>query len=155
MKTQILTVFLLLIGMLQAPFVLANESAVKRAEADQYYLEEDFKKAYRVYFKLAKTGDHYSQDRIALMYSEGEGKSVDLPKAYAWAVLAEEGDVKPPTVNSDELLELTKDKNEAEKEARKLQEKYGRQALREKAIKQAERQATRQSGTSMGSNLSR
>lgn len=153
MKPGLITLLVLFFLSMQVEFVQAGESAEKRAGADQLYSEQDFKKAYRVYYKLAKTGDHYSQDRVSRMYAHGEGKSVDFVKAYAWAVLAEEGGAV--TRSSAGLLELAENKDDAKKAALKLQNKYGKQALREKAIKQAEREASRQPGASMGSNLSR
>ena len=154
MKPGLIIPLLLLFLSLQAAFAQADEFADKRAEADQLYSEQNFKKAYRLYFKLAKTGDHHAQERVSRMYANGEGQSVDIDKAYAWAVVAEEGGVDVMR-SSDELLELTDNQRSAKKTALKIQNKYGQQALHEKAIQKAERAAARQSGASMGSNLSR
>lgn len=138
-----------------APALLAASSTELRAEADQYYVEHDFKKAYKIYYKLAKTGDHHSQGRIAHMYANGEGKSVDFDEAYAWSVLAEEGGEKYLTESSDVLLQRTDDQAGAKKKASKLKDKYGQEALEEKARRRAEQDRARKTGGSMGSNLSR
>lgn len=155
MKIGFITVFLMIFIALQAPVLLAADSGELRAEADQFYLQHDYKKASKIYFKLAKTGDHHSQARIAQMFANGEGKSVDLTEAYAWSVLAEEGGEKFITEPSDVLLQRTGNKSSAQKKALKLQEKYGQQALKERALKRSQADASRRSGNSMGSNLSR
>ena len=154
MKIGFVTVFLMFFIALQSSVLLAGDSRELSAEADQYYLESDFKKAYKIYFKLAKTGDHHSQGRVAHMFANGEGKSVDLTEAYAWSVLAEEGGQKFSTESSDILLQRTSDQSVAQKKALKLKKKYGQQALKEKALKRTQLDAARRSG-SMGSNLSR
>lgn len=154
MKIGFVTVFLMFFIALQSSVLLAGNSSELSAEADQYYLESNFKKAYKIYFKLAKTGDHHSQGRVAHMFANGEGKPVDLTEAYAWSVLAEEGGQKFSTESSDILLQRTIDQSVAQKKALKLKKKYGQQALKEKALKRAQSDAARRSG-SMGSNLSR
>ena len=154
MKIGFATVFLMVFITLQAPVLLAGDSSELRAEADQYYLERNFKKAYKIYFKLAKTGDHHSQGRVSQMFVNGEGKSVDLTEAYAWSVLAEEGGKVGLTQSSDVLLQRTSDQSVAQKKALKLKKKYGQQALKERDLKRTRADAARRSG-SMGSNLSR
>jgi TPR repeat protein len=126
-------VFAVLFTALQAPSVLAIESQEYPSEADQYYQQGNFKKAYKAYFKLAKTGDNYSQHRVSEMYANGEGKSVNLPKAYAWSTLAAESGQEQWVSYSDELLLRTKDQNKALKNASKLKKKYGQEALKNKA----------------------
>jgi TPR repeat protein len=155
MKIGFFAMLLLLSIGLQSNDLLANDMIEMRTEADQYYLEHDYKKAYKKYFKVAKTGDHYAQGRIARMYANGEGKSVDLTEAYAWSVLAQEGSGAVLTESSEDLLQRTDNKAKAQEKALKLQKKYGQQALRDKARKRAEADAARRSGNSMGSNLSR
>lgn len=154
MKIGFVTVFLMFFIALQSSVLLAGDASEISAEADQFYLESNFKKAYKIYFKLAKTGDHHSQGRVAHMFANGEGKSVDFTEAYAWSVLAEEGGQKYSTESSDILLQRTSDQSVAQKKALKLKQKYGQQALKEKALKRAQSDAARRSG-SMGSNLSR
>ena len=154
MKIGFVTVFLMFFIALQSSVLLAGDASEISAEADQFYLESNFKKAYKIYLKLAKTGDHHSQGRVAHMFANGEGKSVDFTEAYAWSVLAEEGGQKYSTESSDILLQRTSDQSVAQKKALKLKQKYGQQALKEKALKRAQSDAARRSG-SMGSNLSR
>jgi TPR repeat protein len=155
MKIGFISVFLMFFIALQAPVLLAGDTSELRAEADQYYLDDNYKKAYKIYFKLAKTGDHHSQGRVAQMLTNGEGKSVDLTEAYAWSVLAEEGSKEVLTQSSDVLLQRTSDQSVAQKKALKLKGKYGQQVLKEKALKRAQADAARRSGNSLGSNLSR
>jgi TPR repeat protein len=155
MKIGLATVLLFLFAALQAPVSLAANSSDLRAEADQFYLEQNYKKAYKTYFKLAKSGDHYSQGRVANMYASGNGTSVNLTQAYAWSVLAEEGGESFVGDSSADLLQRTDDPSKAEKKALKLKNRYGQQALKDKELKRAEAEAARRSGSSMGSNLSR
>ena len=154
MRIGLITMFLLIFVVLQAPVLMAADSTELRTEADQYYLESNFKKAYKIYFKLAKTGDQYSQGRVSQMYAKGEGKPVDLSEAYAWSVLAEEGGKVALAESSVDLLQRTDDQTAAQKKAQKLKGKYGQQALNEKALRREQQEAARRSG-SMGSNLSR
>jgi TPR repeat protein len=132
MKFVYLAVFVVLFSVVQAPCVLAAQLQESRSEADQYYQQGNFKKAYKGYFKLAKTGDNYSQHRVSEMYANGEGKKVDLTKAYAWSALAAESGQDEWVSYSDELLQRTKDKDKALKNASKLKKKYGQETLKNK-----------------------
>jgi TPR repeat protein len=91
MESRVFALCLLVVILMQAGTAFARSSEEYRLEADQYYLEQNFKKAHRIYYKLAKEGDHHSQCRLSSMYASGEGKKIDLSEAYAWAVLAAEG----------------------------------------------------------------
>jgi TPR repeat protein len=155
MKIGFATLLFFLVAALNSPVLLAANSSGLRAEADQFYLEGNYKKAYKSYFKLAKTGDHFSQGRVASMYANGDGTSVNLTQAYAWSVLAEEGGESFVESSSSELLQRADDPSKAEKKALKLKSRYGQKALRDKELKRAEAEAARRSGSSMGSNLSR
>ena len=139
MKFGFIALCAVLFTALQAPVLLASDLLADRAEADKYYQQQNFKKAFRGYYKLAKIGDHYSQGQVSEMYAKGEGKSVDLNKAYAWAVLAAEDGDDQLVSNSTRLLQQTIDKTEAQNTAEKLKKKYGKQALIAKADKKAER----------------
>ena len=132
MKAIYIAVFAILFVALQAPCVLASQLQESRSEADQYYQQGDFKKAYKGYYKLAKTGDNYSQHRVSEIYANGEGKKIDLTKAYAWSALAAESGQEEWVSYSDELLQRTKDKDKALKYAGKLNKKYGQEAIKNK-----------------------
>lgn len=136
-----------------APAVMANTIQENQAKADQYYQHANFKKAHKVYLKLAKKGDHYSQDRISHMYANGEGKSANLTLAYAWSVLAAESGEAQLLNNSDVLLQLADDPVIAQNSAAKLKEKYGKQALETKAALIAKRERQRRSGSCTGTRL--
>lgn len=153
MKSVFIAACLMLLAALQAPVALAKGVQEYRTEADQYYLESNFKKAYKIYYKLAKAGDHYSQDRVSFMYANGEWKKVDLTEAYAWSVLAAEGGNEKLVNSSDELLLRTEDKPEAQERAEKLRKKYGKDALRMKAVRQAQRENQKRSGACTGSHM--
>ena len=82
MKSIYIALFAVLFTALVAPCVLAGVSQEYQSEADQYYQQGNFKKAYKAYLKLAKTDDNYSQHWVSIMYANGEGKSANLTKAY-------------------------------------------------------------------------
>jgi len=153
MKSVFLAVCVITIGAMLAPGALASQVQEFRDEADQYYQEQNFKKAYRVYYKLAKVGDHYSQHRISQMHANGEGTKLDLTEAYAWSALAAESGKENLINSSDELLQMNDDKARAEKRAAKLKKKYGKEVLTIRAKKQAERDSYSRSGRCTGSNL--
>jgi TPR repeat protein len=106
-----------------------------------------------MYYKLAKAGDHYSQDRVSQMCVKGEGQTVDLTKAYAWSVLAAESGSQDLLDHSASLLEKNSDKAAAEKSAEKLKKKYGEVALEKKAAYRARTEEGKSSGTCTGSRL--
>ncbi len=139
MKIVYLTVCLILIAAAQAPDSLASEMKTQGTKADQYYRQGKFKNAYKAYFKLAKTGDHHSQHQVAKMYTNGEGRTIDLKKAYAWSVLAAESGEDEIVASSDALLQRISDKDKALSSATKLKSKYGKEALKIKADKIAKR----------------
>ena len=153
MKFASLLRFACLLFLVQAPIVLAEEAQEMRAKADQYYQNHDYKKAYKFYLRLAKTGDQFSQDRISQMYAGGKGTSVDLYEAYAWSVLAAEGGALDMVDRSSELLQRVEDEAKAEKKATKLQSQYGKKALREKAERKERSRLARASGNCTGSIL--
>ena len=153
MKSVFVMMCLMLSAVLLAPTLLASSLQDYRLDADQSYLEGNFKKAHKLYTKLAKFGDHYSQDRVAQMYAAGEGKNANLTEAYAWSVLAAEVGDAELIDHSSELLQRTDDKEQAQKRAAKLKKKYGEQALRTKAIRHAVRNNYKKSGACTGTHL--
>ena len=153
MKSVLIAVCVLLFAALQAPIVLANEAKDIRDEADQYYLELNFKKAYKLYFKLAKAGDRYSQDRVSHMYANGEGKTADMKEAYAWSVVAAESGKEEFVNKSTRLLLLTEDQAAAEKRAAKLVKKYGKDAQEVRAARLASKENNKRSGACAGTRL--
>jgi len=58
--------------------------------ADLAYADGDYARAYRLYNKLQKIGDHFSEYRLATMYENGYGVEKDIVEAYAWSYLAAE-----------------------------------------------------------------
>jgi len=153
MKYVVTAACILLFASLQAPVVMANNFQENQLKADQHYQQGDFKKAHKAYLKLAKKGDHYSQDRVSQMYTRGEGKSANLTHAYAWSVLAAESGDEHLLSNSDLLLQSTEDPAKAQSSAAKLKKKYGKQALEKKAAMMAAREKQRKSGSCTGTHL--
>ena len=153
MKFICIALFAVLITALQAPCVLAGAAQDYRSEADQYYQQGNFKKAYKTYLKLAKTGDNYSQHQVSKMYADGEGKSANLTKAYAWSTLAAESGQEQWVNYSDELLHRTNDKDKALNSARKLKKKYGQEALKIKAERKGRDELYEAGSTCTGSKM--
>jgi len=153
MKSVLFAVVVLFFAVLQAPVLLANQAQEIRAEAEQHYADSDYKKAYKLYLKLAQSGDRYSQKRIAHMYAEGEGKSVNLTEAYAWSILAAEGNEEKLAVINEDLLPQTKSASKAEKKAAKLTKKYGKEAQRERIDRHNKRGRVVDEGSCTGSKL--
>ena len=110
MKSVLVLVFVGLFSLLHTTTLLANDVEEQRADASQFYSESKFKKAYKIYFSLAKAGDYYSQNKISQMYAAGKGVGADLAEAYAWSVLAAESGVEGMTEKSDTLLQEADDK---------------------------------------------
>ena len=152
MKTGFVMVLLLFSIVMQSSALFASNSSELRAEADQYYTDNNFRKAYKIYYKLAKTGDHHSQGRVAHMFANGEGKSVDLTEAYAWSVLAAQSGKEEWLDRSDMLLGQVSSKPKAEEKAAKLMRNYGQAALEEKH-KKAEKRAREGTGSCTGSRV--
>ena len=153
MKPVYIAVCVMLFAALQAPELLANDAKEIRNEADQYYQELNLKKAYKLYYKLAKAGDRYSQDRVSHMYATGEGKSADMTEAYAWSVVAAESGKEEFVKKSTDLLQRTEDTTAAEKRAAKLVNKYGRDAQKVRAARLAAKENNKRSGVCAASRL--
>lgn len=153
MKNKSAIIFAALLSALLTTAAYAGKLDEVRGEADQYYTSQEYNKAYKVYFKLARIGDHYAQDRIATMYAEGHGKRVDLQKAYAWEALAAEGGDQSFVQKSKQYLEQAHDKAAAEKEVEKLKKKYGKVALEKKAQRRETRKASHAMGGCTGRRL--
>jgi len=153
MRSILFAASVLLFAAVQSSNIFAKELKEYQAEADQYYAQGNYKKAFKGYFKLAKIGDHYSQYWVANMYANGEGKRADLEYAYAWSTLAAESGREKLVRHSEELLERNTDKQAALKKAGKLKRKYGKQALEDRADLIAKREAGRRFGSCTGSRL--
>jgi TPR repeat protein len=132
MKFTLIAVIVMLLAVTQSPAVLANEAKQMRAKAEQYYADQDYKKALKTYRKLAQFGDRYSQRRVAHMYAEGQGKAVDLEESYAWAALAAEGNEAELAQLNETLLPQIEKPAKAEKKAARLIKKYGKEAQAER-----------------------
>lgn len=153
MKTRLAIIFAALLCAFMFATAYAGQLQDYRSEADQYYTAQEYKNAYRVYYKLAKIGDHYSQDRIATMHANGEGKRVDFEEAYAWSALAAEGGDEALKKKSRQYLDQARDKAAAEREAEKLKKKYGRVALEKRAAKRENLRANHEMGGCTGRRL--
>lgn len=121
-------------------------------QADGYYQEGEYRKAYRKYRDLAKVGDSFAQYRLSTMNLYGRGVSKDPAEAFAWSVLAAQNK-HPDLVQYRDLLfqALPEDeRDDAEDKAEKYMDRYGNLALAEKA----RRSARRQLNSCTGSRLS-
>lgn len=153
MKSILIAVIVMLTVVLHSPVLLANEAKEIRAKAEQYYASENYKKAFKQYHKLAKFGDGYSQRRVSHMYANGEGKSVDLVDAYAWAALAAANNDEKLAQLDQELLPKIKDPAKARKEAAKLIKKYGKKAQAKRISRHNKRGRVLDEGACTGSKL--
>ena len=153
MKSILFAACMLVFAVVQTTSVHAKELKQYQAEADQYYAEGDYKKAFKAYVKLAKIGDHYSQYWVSHMYANGEGKKRDLEYAYAWSALAAQSGREKLIHYNEEMFGRNDDQDGARKKAKKLSNKYGKQALEDKAELIAKRDTGRRSGACVGSRL--
>jgi TPR repeat protein len=153
MKTVLISVAVTFLALMLAPAASANEAKEMRAEAEQYYVHKEYKKAFKVYRRLAQYGDRYSQKRLAHMYAEGEGRSVDLVESYAWASLAAEGKEAELAKLNETLLPQLENPAKAEKKAAKLTKKYGKQAQTERVERHNQRGRVVDEGSCTGSKL--
>ncbi len=137
-------------GSLQAgqssPYARAQEAA------DEAYAEGDYDKAYDKYLGLAKKGDSFSQYRVSYMNFQGQGVSQNWNEAFAWALLAAQG-------NNPELVKylagLTREMPEAyatsaTNTAKGHMDRWGIVALAEKAAKNAKRELRSCTGSRLG-----
>lgn len=153
MKTVFALVCFVMFFALQAPSVMAATWKEDQAKADQYYETQEYKKAFKMYTKLAKMGISHSQSMVSQMYANGEGTKLNLTEAYAWSVLAAQRGAIEMKSNRDGLLEQVNDKGKAEKKADKLMSKYGREALQKRADSKAKLKHNTKSGGCTGSKL--
>jgi TPR repeat protein len=152
MKTAVITA-LVVLTFFHFSSSMANEARQMRAEADQYYASSDYKRAFKTYLKLAKFGDRYSQNKVSDMYANGEGRSVDMVDAYAWAAVAVEGNDEKLAKLKEDLYSRIEDTAKAEKEAAKLVKKYGRQAHQKRIAQHNKRGRVVDEGSCTGSKL--
>lgn len=143
----------LLFFTLQSSSLVADDLQEDRAEADQYYQAQKYYESYKIYSKLAKKGDHHSQEQLATMLARGEGTSTDLIDAYAWSMLAAQGGDETALKQSDDLLSQIGDKSKAEKKAAKLNKKYSDRALKEQADKRERMKRSHEMGGCTGGKL--
>ena len=68
----------------------ANDAAVIHRLARTNFARQDYESAYLGYEKGAYLGDYQAMVDVGVMWLKGEGRDVDLSKAYAWYLLAGE-----------------------------------------------------------------
>jgi TPR repeat protein len=153
MKFNAILVFGMLLIVFQSSALLASDDPEYRSEADQYYQKQNYSKAYKMYLKLAKKGDHSAQSQVATMNAGGEGKKTDLMEAYAWSTLAAESGDEELLRRSEDLFQQVSDKTKAEKKAAKLQKKYSQTALKERAEKRERIRRRHEMGGCTGGKL--
>lgn len=151
-NTMVLIAIALSVVMLSSD-LLASQAKQMRAEANQYYDRQDYKKAFNSYLRLAKYGDRYSQRRVADMYAEGQGKKVDLEESYAWAALAAEGNESALDELNNSLLPQLENPSKAQKKAAKLVKRYGRAAQQKRVADHNKRGRVVDEGACTGSKL--
>jgi hypothetical protein len=137
-----------------AGLLAAQASPYERAQqaADEAYQEADYGKAYRGYLELAKKGDSFSQYRVSYMNFQGQGVDQDWNEAFAWALLAAQGN-NPDLVQY--LAGLTRELPEeyatsATERASSHMDRWGIVALAEKAAKAAKRELRSCTGSRLG-----
>ena len=129
----------------------AADPAYERAQqqADEFYQEGDYRKAYRKYLDLAKVGDSFAQYRVSYMNLYGQGRSKDVVEAFAWSTLAAQNKHPELVEYRDTLWEaLDEDiQEDAETKADKYMNRYGNIALAEKAREKARRRLSSCTGS--------
>ncbi|MDX1379557.1 MAG: hypothetical protein R3233_00480 [Xanthomonadales bacterium] len=151
MRTSITIVFALATLLAFSAPAPAADPAYERAQsqADGYYAEGDYRKAYRKYLDLAKVGDSFAQYRVSYMNLYGEGRGKDVVEAFAWSTLAAQNKHPELIQYRDTLWEaLDEDTQEdAEIKADKYMNRYGNLALAEKAREKARRRLSSCTGS--------
>lgn len=131
-----------------------KQSAYQRAQesADSAYQAGEYEKAYKKYESLARKGDSFSQYRLSYMNFQGQGVDQDWNEAFAWALLAAQG-------NNPELVRylggLTRQMPEdyatsATVKAKSYMDRWGNAALAESALRKAERELRSCTGSRLG-----
>lgn len=148
---------LLILCCLFTPAGLAAASAPTpyqkaQQEADAAYAGGDFHTAYAKYLALARRGDNFSQYRLSYMHFQAQGVERDMAEAFAWAVLAAQGN-NPHLVKY--LAALAREVPEAEhKRAALMAERYfdrwGNLAIAEDARRGALREMRACTGSRLG-----
>jgi hypothetical protein len=151
-----LAVLMISFLMLSAP-VLAVERKTDfqktQERADRNYEKQNYKKALSSYRALARTGDIFSQYRIATMYMQGQGTKVNLHEAYGWAVLSTQSNNPDLVKFKQELFESIPDgeKEKAHDRARELWEKYSNRAIAAETRRNIQRELRSCTGSRIGS----
>lgn len=151
MRTTI-TIVLALAGLLVSatPAPAADPTYERaQAQADEFYQEGDYRKAYRKYLDLAKVGDSFAQYRVSYMNLYGEGRSKDVVEAFAWSTLAAQNQHPELVEYRDTLWEALDGttQQDAEDKADKYMNRYGNLALAEKAREKARRRLSSCTGS--------
>lgn len=77
-------------------------------DAMSAYRLGDFKTAFNGFVESAKAGNHIAQHNVAVMYYRGEGVAKDPTRAYAWMLLAVQGD-DPDILRAHHVLMILTD----------------------------------------------
>lgn len=80
------------LGLAGALLCTAGASADSFDGAMKAYRAGDYTTAFEGFMEWAQRGDHVAQHNVAVMYHRGEGAERDPARAYAWMMLAVQGD---------------------------------------------------------------
>jgi len=105
MKTPFISLILVAASTLSTSQASTRLSSIEllQQDADQYYQQEQYRRAKYHYEKLARVGDRYSQYRLSTMYLDGKAGRRDAVIAFAWAEVAAQDDI-PVLVNFRDLV---------------------------------------------------
>lgn len=142
---------LIAIGIPYSAFAMSEYHAWQ-LEADRYYEDGDYDKAYRQYLKLAKKGDSFSQYRVSYMNLQGHGRSQDVVEALAWAVLAAQNGQEQMVDYRNVVAAMIPDKKQraAERKMDYYMRRWGNIAIAQDAIIGAREQTRDCTGSRLG-----
>ena len=125
---------------------------MEKENADNYYDNQDYKKAKSAYTKLARKGDKYSQFRLSLIFLDGLSGKADISQAYGWATLAAQ--VRHPGLLAYRDLVFNEipenGKRKAIAKADKLMLRYSDFVIAEKAVMRTKRDLRNCTGSRLG-----
>ncbi len=129
-----------------SPYQLAQQAA------DDAYDNGAYAKAYRKYLNLARRGDTFSQYRLSYMHFQGQSVDVSWAEAFAWAVLAAQGNNPQLVKYMAALGQLVPEEegNRATIKAKHYLDRWGDMAIAEDARRGALRELRQCTGSRLG-----
>ena len=134
------------------PYLIKDQDI---AQAAKYFNEGQYSEAQAIYLGLASAGDKYAQYILSIIELQGLVGEPNVPKAYAWAKVAKEGNNGVLKAHFEKVSNLITDPNEDEvlSVSSDIYSKYSNMAVAKRYLRHLRNEMPKCTGSRLRGNV--